>query len=53
MQQLEQGHLSGIEALDVLLSEEYSTRETRRIDVVTRPLDPGHLDGESVPVSFL
>ena len=36
MQQLEQGHLSGIEALDVLLSEEYSTRETRRIDVALK-----------------
>ena len=36
MQQLEQGNLSGIEALDVLLSEEYSTRETRRIDVALK-----------------
>ena len=36
MQQLEQGNLSGIEALDVLLREEYSTRETRRIDVALK-----------------
>ena len=36
MQQLEQGHLSGIEVLDVLLSEEYATRETRRIDVALK-----------------
>lgn len=36
MQHLEQGNLSGIEALDVLLGEEYSTRETRRIDVALK-----------------
>ena len=36
MQQMEQGNLSGIEALDVLLSEEYSTRETRRVDVALK-----------------
>lgn len=36
MQKLEQGKISGIEALDALLSEEYATRETRRIDVVLK-----------------
>lgn len=36
MQKLEQGKISGIEALDVLLSEEYATRETRRIDVALK-----------------
>jgi DNA replication protein DnaC len=36
MQQLEQGNLSGIEALDVLLSEGYATRETRRIDMALK-----------------
>ena len=36
MQKLEQGELSGIEALDALLSEEYATRETRRIDVALK-----------------
>jgi DNA replication protein DnaC len=36
MQKLEQGKLSGIEALDALLSEEYATRETRRIDVALK-----------------
>ena len=36
MQQMEHGNLSGIEARDVLLSEEYSTRETRRIDVALK-----------------
>ena len=33
MQKLEQGEITAIEAIDSLLSEEYSTRETRRIDV--------------------
>lgn len=36
MQKLEQGKISGIEALDVLLGEEYATRETRRIDVALK-----------------
>ncbi len=36
MQKLEQGKISGIEALDALLSEEYATRETRRIDVALK-----------------
>ena len=36
MQQLEQGKITAIEAIDNLLSEEYSTRETRRIDVALR-----------------
>lgn len=36
MQQLEQGKITAIEAIDGLLSEEYSTRETRRIDVALR-----------------
>ena len=35
-QKLEQGKISGIEALDALLSEEYATRETRRIDVALK-----------------
>ncbi len=36
MQKLEQGKISGIEALYALLSEEYATRETRRIDVALK-----------------
>ena len=36
MQKLEQGEITAIEAIDSLLSEEYSTRETRRIDVALR-----------------
>jgi len=36
MQQLEQGEITAIEAIDSLLSEEYATRETRRIDVALR-----------------
>ena len=36
MQQLEQGEITAIEAIDSLLSEEYTTRETRRIDVALR-----------------
>ncbi len=36
MQKLEQGEITGIEALDALLSEEYATRETRRIDVALK-----------------
>lgn len=36
MQRLEQGKISGVEALDELLSEEYTTRETRRIDVALK-----------------
>lgn len=34
--QLERGQISAIEAIDELLSEEYSTRESRRIDVALR-----------------
>lgn len=36
MQKLEQGEITAIEAIDSLLSEEYSTRETRRIDIALR-----------------
>lgn len=36
MQKLEQGELTAIEAIDSLLSEEFSTRETRRIDVALK-----------------
>lgn len=36
MQRLEQGKINGIEAIDALLSEEYATRETRRIDIALR-----------------
>lgn len=36
MQRLEQGKISGVEALDELLGEEYTTRETRRIDVALK-----------------
>ncbi|QIE48037.1 ATP-binding protein (plasmid) [Pseudohalocynthiibacter aestuariivivens] len=36
VQQLEKGEITAIEAIDGLLSEEYATRETRRIDVALR-----------------
>lgn len=36
VQRLEQGEISAIEAIDDLLCEEFSTRETRRIDVALR-----------------
>lgn len=36
MEKLEQGEISGIAALDALLSEEYATRETRRIEVALK-----------------
>jgi len=36
MQQLEQGEITAIEAIDGLLPEGYSTRETRRIDAALR-----------------
>jgi DNA replication protein DnaC len=36
MQRLEKGEVSAIEAIDGLLSEEFCTRETRRIDVALR-----------------
>ena len=36
VQRLEQGEISGIEAIDALLSEEFATRETRRIEVALR-----------------
>ena len=36
LQQLEKGEVTAIEAIDTLLSEEYATRETRRIDVALR-----------------
>lgn len=36
LQQLEKGTITAIEAIDLLLSEEYATRETRRIDVALR-----------------
>ena len=36
LHQLEQGEITAIEAIDTLLSEEYATRETRRVDVALR-----------------
>ena len=36
LHRLEQGEITAIEAIDQLLSEEYATRETRRIDVALR-----------------
>ena len=36
LHRLEQGEITGIEAIDELLSEEYATRESRRIDVALR-----------------
>ena len=36
MLQLERGEITALEAIDSLLSEEYATRETRRIDVALR-----------------
>ncbi|MFX0546110.1 IS21-like element helper ATPase IstB [Roseovarius sp. S1116L3] len=36
VQRLEKGEITAIEAIDALLSEEYATRETRRIDVALR-----------------
>lgn len=36
MLQLERGEITALEAIDGLLSEEYATRETRRIDVALR-----------------
>ncbi len=36
VEQLEKGEITKIEAIDTLLSEEYATRETRRIDVLLR-----------------
>ena len=36
LHQLEQGEITAIEAIDNLLSEEYTTRETRRIDVALK-----------------
>ncbi|MCQ0093267.1 IS21-like element helper ATPase IstB [Roseovarius sp. M141] len=36
VQRLEKGEITAIEAIDGLLSEEYATRETRRIDVALR-----------------
>ncbi|MFD2740991.1 IS21-like element helper ATPase IstB [Sulfitobacter aestuarii] len=36
IQRLENGEITAIEAIDALLSEEYATRETRRIDVALR-----------------
>ena len=36
MQKLEQGEITAIEAIDRLLSEDYNTRETRRIDIALR-----------------
>ena len=36
LQQLEKGEISAIEAIDGLLSEEYATRESRRVDVALR-----------------
>ena len=36
MTRLERGEISAVEAIDLLLSEEFSTRETRRIDVALK-----------------
>lgn len=36
LQQLEKGEITAVEAIDSLPSEEYATRETRRIDVALR-----------------
>lgn len=36
LQQLEKGEITTIETIDTLLSEEYATRETRRIDAALR-----------------
>lgn len=36
LQRLERGEVTAIEAIDALLSEEYATRETRRIDIALR-----------------
>ncbi|MBO9463246.1 IS21-like element helper ATPase IstB [Labrenzia sp. R5_0] len=36
LHRLEQGEITAVEAIDALLSEEYSTRETRRIDVALK-----------------
>ena len=36
LRQLETGEITAIEAIDGLLSGEYATRETRRIDVALR-----------------
>ena len=36
VQRLEKGEITAIEANDALLSEEYATRETRRVDVALR-----------------
>ena len=36
LHRLEQGEITALEAIDTLLSEEYSTRETRRIDVALK-----------------
>lgn len=36
LQRLERGEVTAIEAIDALLSEEYTTRETRRIDIALR-----------------
>lgn len=36
LHRLEQGEITGIEAIDELLGEEYATRESRRIDVALR-----------------
>ena len=36
MTRLERGEITAVEAIDLLLSEEFSTRETRRIDVALK-----------------
>lgn len=36
MQKLEQGEISGIEALDALLCEEFTTRKSRRAEIALR-----------------
>ena len=36
LQRMEKGEITALEAIDSLLSEEYSTRETRRIDVALK-----------------
>ncbi len=36
LHRLKQGEITALEAIDTLLSEEYATRETRRIDVALK-----------------
>ena len=49
VQRLERGEITDIEAIDALLSEEYVTRESRRIDTGLSPGEctGGHSSGSS------